>query len=306
MINNTVEFEQRLLFFRVDPRTEAVEAHAWFDQCCKRPSHPLGSDGSEMLLHAPEDDQYSLARGIVDYVTGTTHFLPITFAFDEDRLAELRRDFQLHFRQMLVLEAVSTLLKRLWGRRPPAESEVTQITTRIQQLHTFDEEPPEPLAIALEVFQAVQRLHYGRTRLIPRDHVIECILERFEWGMDEYLTLHARARQSLLDSVTREIRCIISEFPLDIHRRYTPAWSARGKPLAMSVENMAQRIAHVSVIHWRVWGPTLYQPPIEQFQALRAMAPLTVFILMTMQQLWGCALSSPSAVAGRVHSASGE
>lgn len=78
----------------------------------------------------------------------------------------------------------------------------------------------------------------------------------------EFLTRHLIAQ--LKDLVANEVQAIKNLSPVQILNRHT-AQAKRSRVKSRVVEepamlrNMAQRLAHIAVLHWRVWAPILYR-----------------------------------------------
>ena len=199
-----------------------------------------------------------MGHAAVESVTNSFNALPTTFALDEDRLAELRHDFGLFSQHTIMLDVATGLLKDLWHRALPRRG-IEEAVSRIQQLLHSDVEPPSQLDIALEVYRAVHGPRNDPYHDIEKGELIRSIFDRFNSGMAEKAALRRRLCHELHYHVDQEIKTIARATPLQIHTMYTPTWRPQGQESALTLANMAQRIAHISVLHWRVWGPILYQ-----------------------------------------------
>ena len=197
---------------RLEP-VEAVEASQWFARHCS--VAPNVDEPDALSIHdVAEDQQYLLGQAVAKFVTGSAESLPTTFAFDQERLAELRRDSQVARQRVSKLQATSSMAS----------------------------------------------------------------------GVTKSVGLHGRPCNELYDMVKDEMKAIASATPLQIHEYYTPTWYAQSTEPNPSPRNIAQRIAHISVVHWRVWAPILYrrtQVPPDTQPAPQSSLPYALGILQS-------------------------
>ena len=253
---------------------EVAEARSWFARCC-RGSLPAPRDGDlETCMDNTIDYGPNLVgRAIVESVVAPGNTLPITFAFDEDRLAELRHDFRLFNHHTTVLDVATRLLEEGWPHTLP-QSKVVETISRIQQLIYSVIEPPSHVDITLEMYRAIHESRDRSCHAIVGPKLMRSIQDRFSTALAEETVQLRRLCDQLHDQVDREIRVIANATPLQIHELYTPTWRPQGPESTLSPKNMAQRIAHISVLHWRVWGPILHQYPQQERSAwLAAQSP---------------------------------
>ena len=80
-------------------------------------------------------------------------------------------------------------------------------------------------------------------------------------------TLRSYLAEDLQELIKREVETIKGFTPMQISDRYLPVGSAQvpSRSLTQDTELLlvAQQIAHISVLHWRVWAPILYEQPYK-------------------------------------------
>ena len=72
----------------------------------------------------------------------------------------------------------------------------------------------------------------------------------------------------LQSTINREVKAMKDLSPSQITNRYlpgTPTNSMAGSTnMQTDILRIAQRTAHIAVLHWRVWAPILYEQPVKQ------------------------------------------
>ena len=69
-------------------------------------------------------------------------------------------------------------------------------------------------------------------------------------------------------TVEREVKAMKDLSPVQITNRYLPETPIKSIADSTNVQTeitrIAQRTAHIAVLHWRIWAPILYEQPVEQ------------------------------------------
>ena len=76
--------------------------------------------------------------------------------------------------------------------------------------------------------------------------------------------LRTSLAMDLADKVDDEVSAIGDLTPEQLTRRLLPrqpGFEVRSESEALV--HIAKRIAHIAELHWRVWGPILYQRPVD-------------------------------------------
>ena len=251
---------------------DASPSHAWFEELSIDEAYVTESVGlpSNTTEECLDHGASVIARGIVECIVDSQKELPPSFACDKQRFNNLRSDFQRHVAQALLQNAVTVFLQRNWGRNVQLCGELDDIiNTRVQQLYYSPYAEPPPLdSVALEILRAIE-VRYGGSDTLPKDDVVNIIVERLKDGTADVKELREDLCCDLLSSVRQKLKDIAGATPLHIHNYYADAWRMYGQEPFVTSDSMAQRIAHIAVLHWRVWGPIVYEQPADLFRRPR-------------------------------------
>ena len=257
MVDSTVEFEQQDFLRRITEGWEVSQAHAWF---AKERQNRMASSG---LL--------TLALSITGLITTDSTTLPSTFTLDYIQLRSLQMQFKELTYQSACRWTFEEVLDSLhWARSIPQRSYV-DLSAQISAISSDDELSYDHLRRNEEVALQIVREAYKlcNIRRIPNSDDIEFAASNLIHASDPSTTvfkdLQTYIEEDLSDMVDREIRAINDLTPMQISNRYLPKISSQVlSPLITQETELlraAQQIAHISVLHWRVWAPILYDQP---------------------------------------------
>ncbi|OAX85290.1 hypothetical protein ACJ72_00320 [Emergomyces africanus] len=219
----------------------------------------------------------------------STISFPNSFVLDFDRLCNIRNNIETLVMLRVCCQVFNGVVGRVDGDISSAAycSLQSRILPVIQYgEHTANKADPfgnSPLGrfehnipnIALEIARVAQTMQDGRSRLAyPDEQIIHSVSDQ----------LHPFRNQlfwDIRDRVQKELQCIAVSFAkqywcmtaLDI------ADSQHLTPDSVSflqvpdIQYLGKRLAHIGVLHWRVWAPLLYSPEDRVLSGPQFVAP---------------------------------
>ena len=255
MVNDTVQFEQRVFLERIACGFDISQALNWYQVAVE-------NELQEYDEGHPRIEVFS--RAIIDLIIENNSVFPITFVFDFDRLRLLRFDLRKYMCQKMCGEALIDMAKQL-GHSTALPSTVYQrFLQRISDIgepckHATGWSVQSERA-ALEVVRAAYAL-CNIERLPTEEHVsstMRHLQQACNLSSDLYQALEARVCSELEEIVDHELAAISSLTPLQILNRYDSPSLLEPSHQDESLRDIGQRIAHITTLHWWTWAPILY------------------------------------------------
>lgn len=276
MVGDFVHFEQKVFLRRIPHDETLKNAHSWFQS----PGSKSGAQNTQPRAHRFAD----FLSGVVRIIATKCPNYPPTFEHDFDRLRLLQQDFQSCLTQVACRQIFIQTAHEL-GHNPPSLPETCDgLLTRISSLIATTEVKSDSSKQAKDVALEIARESYsvcGQSSL-PSDSLLEKIEGRLVgfWSQRSGLfrEIEDFLATDLMNLVDREVEAIIDLAPLQILNHLNPPpfpisnshlqqqqlqqqhWG-RDEQLQNGLVGIAKRTAHIAVLHWRVWGPILYEGP---------------------------------------------
>ena len=260
MLDSTVAFEQSDFLSRIENGWDPSEARAWL--ASERQSKGLPSGAS------------TIVPTVTSIIVYDDDYLPPTFTLDYARLRTLQTQFQNLMDRAACLRTFEAMLRRLGCNAAIPASLNNDLFARIFTLTTDLPNRSEQVAdIALEVVSRaykVCKMHH-----LPSSTDLEFaerhLQQNYERTNNNFSDLERLLGDQLLHLTEQEISIIGNFSPVQIVNRYQPQTSSKSlaKPVTIESEllGIAQKIAHITVLHWRVWAPLIYNEPVgKKFQ----------------------------------------
>ena len=276
MINDSTQYEQRHFLSRIASGMDVVEARGWYETVMSSdPSDhtPESEDSTELDSYIQDDDQILFARTVVDLVCDPASLIPNTFMYDKERIQSLRVDFQKCLLQTVVAESYCRLLRKL--QCPKATSSLCDIYKFLFRIWQIDQNCLADISKGLvldEIVLEITRLAYEdcSVEALPKDNDMATVRSYIQSAIvrdsDLYHDILASTWDELDILIEQEVEAIYDLEPLQILNYYHPNTTSQVKFEISSLHDVAQRVAHIAVLHWRVWGPILYLQPKELVQ----------------------------------------
>ena len=228
------------------------------------------------------------AYGVVDIVIQRESYIPPTFKFDFSRLTNLRCDFQHMVFRTAVKHVFDNLLSRFEGCNAIDPGEYRRSLSELQGLTEnpaaqqkfvcfwrgleYSDCIPDHMfrAFTREMSSAVAQSAHRLFKIGDElcEHTIADVESSLIDWQDAEMSPMAEERltleHELTTSVAREIQPLLKLTPVQIRARIKALNDDLKGPIEQqTLLRMSRDIAHVSILHWRVWGPTLYEPWVQ-------------------------------------------
>ena len=272
MINESTYYEQRHFIGRIAGGMEVVEARNWYDAVMSSDSLDTTSDGEDLAVSESDiqdNDQISFARTVVDLICDPASKIPNTFVYDKERIQSLRADFQKCLLQTIITESYCRLLRQLQYLEMPSLGLINKVLLRVWQIDQTFLPGQSGKTVSDEIILEITRSAYETCCIetLPRDEHMAMVRSYIQSATvkdsDLYHDILASTWDELDILIEQEVESIQDLQPLQILNHYRPNPSPQLKLETLGLHSLAQRIAHVAVLHWRVWGPILYLQPRE-------------------------------------------
>ena len=257
MVDTTVEFEQQDFLRRIAEGWDVSQAHAWF--------------AKEQKARRSSSSAFTLAMLVTGLIITDSTILPSTFTLDYIRLRSLQTQFkELTYQSACrwTFEEVLGLLQ--WEKLIP-QSSYDNLFAQIRAISNDGEMRYDDLRRNEEVALQIVREAYKLCNIqsIPAFDDVEFAAINVAHASNPSTTvckdLQTYLGEDLRDMVDREIRAIKDLTPMQISDRYRPETSSQITSSIISQQaellHAAQQTAHISVLHWQVWAPILYNQP---------------------------------------------
>ena len=282
LVDDSIHFEQRYFLERIAEHEDFSSALRWY-----------GNQDAEGLC-ARNGDKAQLkafSERVVDIVikplrTPIATIAPKTCAFDVDRLQSLRVKFQGCIYQDLYIEASLLNLRYLGYSGTPPVKICNDLLVRIINLadprQMVDDTHNRVTRAALEVVRRAHEL--CNCAEVPGEATVQTTINFIKQAQNPDLQFQQDLNHHLSDTlqilVQQELETISELTPLQILNYYAHQRLPAGQYESQeSLLNIAKQVAHITVLHWRIWGPILYQQswkkrderlPIDELQLKKA------------------------------------
>ena len=255
MLDSTVAFEQSDFLRRIENGWDPSEARGWLASERQRRGLPSGAS--------------TIVRAVTSMIVYDDDYLPPTFTLDYARLRTLQTQFQNLMDRAACLRTFKAMLKRLGCNAAIPATFNNDLFIRISTLTIDQPNRSERVAdIALEVVSRAYKV--CKIRHLPSSTDLEFAERHLEHNHertnDNFSDLERLLGDQLLHLTEQEISIIGNFSPVQIVNHYQPQSSSISlvKPVTMESEllSIAQKIAHITVLHWRVWAPLIYNEPV--------------------------------------------
>ncbi|OXV07366.1 hypothetical protein Egran_04869 [Elaphomyces granulatus] len=268
LINDTILFLQSYFFIRLSTKEFNVEeSKIWYlnlerreSQCSKEESETDHFQNAAVMF-----------RGLTDLLLqfDQPRSFPNTFHFDSGRLWLLRS----HIQRLINRDICWSVLVHFNNQERPPSSQIdiySNFCDRISPLlDRGDDDPqgtthvPDFTSLALEFARTIRGSH-DRNNMVADDFVtrIEKKLEsRLSEESDWFLRTQTATKEKLLGNTLTFAKKYLQMSPYEIWKsqsRNRFLNQAQPSQRYIDLEAIAMRLAHIGVLHWRVWGPLLY------------------------------------------------
>ena len=256
-VEDTIAFEQTVLCRRMADGWDVMGARLWFDDLQQ-------ADGE------PRSGLWALVKALTDAVVSYHLHFPPTLNLDYNRLRKLQFDFQVLVYQAACRRTLTQTLRNLgWCGKISNES-FTDLFYRVAVLISdqglqYDYWQRRD-SVALEIVRAAYAVCSNRK--LPSPHDVDFAEDYLHRCCDPRGPIFPLLRESLAldlgDKVDDEVCAIGDLTPEQLTRRLLPPQSGFFvQSEAEGLIHIAKRVAHIAELHWRVWGPILYQRPVH-------------------------------------------
>lgn len=214
-----------------------------------------------------------LFRGLSDMLLQFDHprAFPKTFQFDSGRLWQLRADLQNLINLDICWYIFDVYVQSQQGYVPSQAETYVTFRSRIWPLLGENDDGYREASrwqgnissVALEIARMASVVCYRDDMVC--DNVIAPIERALEWHLSHessvFQLFQTAAREKLLESTSSFAKKYLNMSPLAICESQRPLQSQYGGSVSqrhMDIDFIAMRLAHMGVLHWRVWAPILY------------------------------------------------
>lgn len=257
MVDATVGFEHHKFLREIAEGWDVSRARAWFVNERRAKSQ---SSGITVLVPA-----------ITKLVVTNSDRLPPTLTLDYIRIRILQKDFEDLMYQAACRWTLEEVVSSLDWQRPIPQTCYDILFARVCVITAAEESRRSPQELMEDVALEIVRTAYNlcQTSKLPSPKDLEFAESNLEYSSDVstsvYQDLHSYMAEDLQDIVDEEVRTTRDFTPMQIANRYLSHNSVRPSTSNVTeharIQLLAQQISHISVLHWRVWGPLLYEQP---------------------------------------------
>lgn len=257
-VEDTVAFEQAVFRQRMADGWDVMGARIWFDD-----------------IQAAYEEYDSGLWVLVKYLTravALNHLdFPPTLTLDRDRLRKLQMDFQVLVYQAACRRTLTETLKNLGWTEKVSKACHADLFSRVAILISHPESQYDYWqrreSVALEVVRAAYTV-CGNRKKLPKAEDLDFAEDYLRRCCDPRELIFEVVQRSLAtelaDIVSDEVSAIGDLTPDQLMKRLLPqqaGFCVQGQ--SEGLVHIAKRIAHIAELHWRVWGPILYEQPIH-------------------------------------------
>lgn len=214
-----------------------------------------------------------LFRGLSDLLLqfDNPRAFPKTFQFDSGRLWQLRSDLQNMINLDICWYIFDVYVQNQQGYMPSQGETYATFRSRIWPLLEENDDGYREASrwqgsissVALEIARMASVVCHRDDMVC--DSVISQIERALEWHLSHesnvFQLFQTAAREKLLESTFTFAKKYLHMSPLAICESQRPLQSQYAASVSqrhMDMEFIAMRLAHMGVLHWRVWAPILY------------------------------------------------
>jgi len=267
MFEDSVQFERRFFEDKINLGLPVANAWGWYQLSVQqaRSYEEVGDDSNLDIF----------TKAVIDLVIGNNPTLPDTFLYDIGRLQALQADFQISLSKKIHGETFIRVLEYLGHSANLPLSTYDALVQRISKLE--DSSRVKGLWSAQledQLVLEIVRTAYNVCKItsLPTDEHVTIAKQYLEDVKSlQHEDLECELRNDLEEIVDRELSAICHLTPLQIQNHYQPnPMFPRPETERDDLWSIGERLAHIIVLHWRIWAPILYLKPweaIEQQQA---------------------------------------
>ena len=276
MIDDCIRFHQSTFLHRMAREPHLRNAHSWFRTRVRLDPQNVFSwfyalDLVEKRHEVVRSDLAIFMNAAVDLVVSNTPNLPATFEYDIHRLYRLQAEFQECIRMVTYCVIFIKALAHLGFVVSPSRETCDKLSRDIADLTaTLDAAVDSDLHFETVTLELVRQAHqYCGDDSLPSD----ALLEEMETTLrkarnpfsEEFQQVQAILYNDLYNGVEDYVICSLSLSPMTIIDRLNPIPSDPYAPEEdVDLPVVARRLAHILVLHWKVWAPILYQQPWDR------------------------------------------
>lgn len=266
-VENTIEFEQNDFLRRIACGWDVIGAQMWFQNLQEEDEE----SGSGLWI---------LVKAVADAVIFYHQNFPPTFTLDHKRLRALQEDFQALVYQSACRQTLIKTLESLGWTSKILQSSYADLFSRVAVLISdqglqYDYSEVRG-SVALEVVRAAYAICSNPE--LPSSKDLEFAENHLRLCCDPRVSVFENLRSSLAtelkDKIDDEVCALGDLTPLQLTRRLVPQHP--GFVVQSEEEGLihiAKRISHIAELHWRVWGPILYEQPVHDGRRAWGHAP---------------------------------
>ena len=244
--------------------------------------------------------QTTLAEGITELVTSNESNYPSTFMFDTDRLRclQMRYKYKLHkeiTRRTLAYFARRSKCERAGASTMSSHYLLSRIDALVEPTDLASKWNTTASTVALEIARCLPDFNDSST--LPTADVLRKVEVFLLDAGNENSMLRAAAKKYLQEKlrplVMREMKCCRQMTLSQLSNRCQSSAHQEQAPMSqqMELEAIARKITHLSILHWRIWGPILYAQPLTNNHSTNPEVALRV---AELGPRGSCLPSSPS------------
>lgn len=257
-VEDTIAFEQVVFRQHMADGWDVMGARIWFDDL------QAADEESESGL-------WTLVKALTDAVAYYHLEFPPTLTLDHDRLRKLQMDFQVLVYQAACRWTLTETLRNLGWTDKVSKACHVDLFSRVAILISHPESQYDYWqrreSVALEVVRAAYTI-CGNHKKLPKsedlDFAEDCLRRCCDPREPIFEVLQGSLATELADKVDDEVSAIGDLTPDQLMRRLLPqqpGFCVQGE--IDGLVHIAKRIAHIAELHWRVWGPILYERPMH-------------------------------------------
>ena len=260
MVDSTVGMEQQDFVQRIAKGWDVRQAYTWF--------------AKERQDRKSISGLHTLAASVTNMVITNSDVLPPTFTLDYIRLRTLQTQIQGLIFQTGCRWTFEEVLDKLEWRGSIPRFSCDALFARIAAV--ISEDPTRGCLaqqtehVTLEIVRGAYKTCnvQGVPTFEDEEFARSNLIYASDPATNVFKVLYRYLEEDLCELVEEEVEAIKDLTPMQISNRYLPEFSVHTPPQhAISQQadllRVAQQIAHISVLHWRVWAPILYDQPME-------------------------------------------
>ncbi len=277
-MEDTIPFQQKFFAKRImDGKLDSRSCRDWYHEARQRHSFWLLSSNTAARIDAYASLIYGITATI--FATPDLCILPKSFQFDLKRLERLRTDVHdlIHLKTSLVVfdELRSWLAS---GQPLPVSSNTyAELQSRISAIVDEQSEDGDPWHIstadvALEITRAACTF-CGRSEIVVPDCLIQSTflrLNELSSGETPESTLIRGSLQEELTSKAIHHAQVFNDLTPLAMSEAQQQWQQQQQESKTSfrplpdIEDLARRLAHVGILHWKIWANLVYLDDTEE------------------------------------------